>query len=280
MPHINRGVNHLKIPLCRHMPQRSFDSTLVFPRKICYNTSKMRGGLIMAGIGSFLNNLDWWGILGLLLSAVSALTCITLHELSHGYAAYRLGDPTAKNAGRLTLNPIRHIDPIGLVMLLVAKVGWAKPVPIDMRYFKDPKRGMALTALAGPACNLILSFISVGAVSLVWHVMAETGGMVTVIILSFLANMAVLSLGLGLFNLIPIPPLDGSKILLSFLPARACRAVLRWERYVLLLVVALTMAGAFSRPLSWLITHVLGFFCTLTACPEDVLFLLANLFRR
>ena len=93
--------------------------------------------------------MDWWGLLTLLISAAVALLCITLHELSHGFVAWRLGDPTAKNAGRLTLNPIKHLDLFGLLMMLVAKVGWAKPVPVDMRYFKHPKQGMALTALAG-----------------------------------------------------------------------------------------------------------------------------------
>ena len=104
--------------------------------------------------------MDWWGLVGLLVSAVAALFCITFHELSHGFVAYRLGDPTAKNAGRLTLNPIRHIDPIGLLMMLVAKVGWAKPVPVDMRYFKHPKRDMAITALAGPLSNFLLAFLA------------------------------------------------------------------------------------------------------------------------
>lgn len=106
--------------------------------------------------------MDWWGLATLLISVAAALLNITLHELSHGFAAWRLGDPTAKNAGRLTLNPIKHLDPVGLIMMVVARVGWAKPVPVDMRYFKHPKRGMALTALAGPACNFLLAFAAVG----------------------------------------------------------------------------------------------------------------------
>ena len=123
----------------------------------------------MGSISDFLNNMDWWGLLTLLISAAAALLCITLHELSHGFVAWRLGDPTAKNAGRLTLNPIRHLDVVGLLMMLVAKVGWAKPVPVDMRYFKHPRQGMALTALAGPAANFLTALAAVGVSSAVFH---------------------------------------------------------------------------------------------------------------
>lgn len=111
----------------------------------------------MGSISEFLTQMDWYGLIGLLISAAAALLCITFHELSHGFVAYRLGDPTAKNAGRLTFNPIKHLDVIGLVMLLIAKVGWAKPVPVNMRYFKHPKRGMALTAIAGPLSNFAMA---------------------------------------------------------------------------------------------------------------------------
>ena len=123
----------------------------------------------MGSISDFLDNMDWWGLLTLLISAAAALLCITLHELSHGFVAWRLGDPTAKNAGRLTLNPIRHLDVVGLLMMLVAKVGWAKPVPVDMRYFKHPRQGMALTALAGPAANFLTALAAVGVSSAVFH---------------------------------------------------------------------------------------------------------------
>ena len=111
--------------------------------------------------------MDWWGLLTLLVSAVAALLCITLHELSHGFVAWRLGDPTAKQAGRLTLNPIKHLDLAGLAMMLIAKVGWAKPVPVDMRYFKHPKQGMALTALAGPAANFLTALAATAIASLI-----------------------------------------------------------------------------------------------------------------
>ncbi len=225
---------------------------------------------------NFLDHMNWMGLLGLLISAVAAMVCITLHELSHGYVAYRLGDPTAKNAGRLTLNPIRHIDPIGLAMMLIAKVGWAKPVPVDMRYFKDPKRGMAITALAGPVSNFVIALAALVLSSALYRL--HMTGWVGLLILCFLANVAVLSVGLGLFNLIPIPPLDGSKVLFSLLPDRAYRTILRYERFVMILVVVLTMSGALSRPLSWLITGVLRGMCALTDYPLQMLFALLALF--
>jgi len=220
-------------------------------------------------MSDFLRNWDWQGILMLLMSAAASLACITVHELSHGYAAYRLGDPTAKEAGRLTLNPIKHIDPIGLLMMLVAHVGWAKPVPVDMRYFKDPKRGMALTALAGPASNFLLALAVLGAGSLVYRFGPDTAA--TAYLLLFLCYMAVLSTGLGLFNLIPIPPLDGAKIFYAVLPDRLYRTMLRYERYVRFLVLILAWFGVFSGPLNFCIGRTLRGLCALTRFPFALL---------
>lgn len=108
---------------------------------------------------SIWRGLDWSVLTNLLLSVVPALICITLHELAHGYVAYRLGDDTAKRAGRLTLNPLRHIDIMGLLMMIVFKFGWAKPVPVNMWKFKNPKKGMAITAAAGPIANLLIALV-------------------------------------------------------------------------------------------------------------------------
>lgn len=231
----------------------------------------------MVSWNSLFTHMDWYGLLDLLISAAAALLCITFHELSHGYTAYRLGDPTAKNAGRLTLNPVRHIDPFGLVMMLVAKVGWAKPIPVDMRYFKHPKRGMAVTALTGPASNFVLAFLAVALFSLVFRLPAVSDGFLlpAMLVLAFLSNVAILSVGLGIFNLIPISPLDGSKVLFSFLPDRIYMNILRYERYVMIAVLLLTMSGLFSRPLSWLITHVLEGFCSLCGLSQGLEYLLA-----
>ena len=192
--------------------------------------------------------MDWWGLLTLLISAAAALLCITLHELSHGFVAWRLGDPTAKNAGRLTLNPIKHLDLFGLLMMLVAKVGWAKPVPVDMRYFKHPKQGMALTALAGPAANFLTALAATAIASLIYHIAPLHP--VWVAVLCFLSNLALLGVGMGLFNLIPIPPLDGSKVLAAFLPDRQYITLMRYERYGILVLLVLSFVGIGSSLIS------------------------------
>ena len=236
----------------------------------------------MNSFSDFFRDLNIWGLSSALVTAVAALFCITFHELSHGYVAYKLGDPTAKRAGRLTLNPIRHIDPFGLLMMIVAKVGWAKPVPVDPRYFKDPKKGMALTALAGPMSNFILAFAALGLCSLLYHLPirnGEAGSIAFLVLACFLGNIAILSAGLGLFNLIPIPPLDGSKVLYSVLPDRIYGKILRYERYIMLLVIVLTLSGVFSKPLSWLIEHTLTGLCTLTGYPEDMLYVTAYILQ-
>lgn len=219
----------------------------------------------MSSLQEFLNHMDWWGLVELLASAVAALLCITFHELSHGFAAYCLGDPTAKNAGRLSLNPIKHIDPIGFLMMLVAHVGWAKPVPVDMRYFKEPKRGMALTALAGPASNFLLALAVLGLGSLLYRFGPNTTAVAYGLL--FLCYVAILSVGLGLFNLIPIPPLDGAKIFYSVLPDKYYRTMLVYERYVRYLVLAMAWFGVFSGPLDVCIGWALKLLCGITRFP-------------
>lgn len=217
----------------------------------------------------FLEQMDWMGLILFLVSGLACLLCITLHELSHGYVAYRLGDPTAKLNGRLTLNPIPHIDPIGLLMMLTVRVGWAKPVPVDMRNFRVPKRDMAITALAGPVSNLLTALVALGLGSLLYHFAPEHVTVAWAIL--FLSYVAVLSVGLGLFNLIPIPPLDGSKILFSCLPDRAYLTILRYERFVILAVVVLSWAGILSRPLSLGMEVVIGLLCRATQFPFQLL---------
>ena len=173
-----------------------------------------------------------------IFAALAALIALTAHEYCHGYAAYRLGDPTAKSLGRLTLNPIRHLDPIGALCMILFHFGWAKPVPINPRYFKNPKKGFAIVALAGPAINLILSFLSAGAYLLLWALVkdvaftSELGFNVAKNGLLFLFIFHSLNLGFALFNLIPIPPLDGSRLLSVILPPKQYFGLMRYERYI------------------------------------------------
>jgi Zn-dependent protease len=200
------------------------------------------------GIGNIIKNLDWSYLTNLLRSLLPALVCITIHEMCHGLIAYKLGDQTAKNAGRLTLNPIRHIDPFGLLMMAVFGFGWAKPVPVNMMNFKKPKNGMALVALAGPTSNMLLALVAIFLFGLIWST-----GTITKFgteMLFFLFRTAYLSICLGLLNLIPIPPLDGSKILFSILPEKAYFNLMRYEKYGLIVFVLVLWSGIISKPLT------------------------------
>ena len=161
-------------------------------------------------------SIDWTSLAHALLRVIGVFLCLTVHETCHGLAAYALGDPTAKHERRLSLNPLHHIDWFGLAAMLLVGFGWAKPVPVDMRCFKKPKQGMALTALAGPASNLLLAVLLLFAAQLVLGHYVNTA--LCAGALDFLLMTAYMSIGLGLFNLIPISPLDGSKVLFSFLP--------------------------------------------------------------
>ena len=203
---------------------------------------------------TIMDGFDFSYLLSILLGVIPSLLCITLHELSHGLVAYRLGDPTAKLAGRLTLNPIKHLDPIGLLMMLVFHVGWAKPVPVNMNRFRNPKRGMALTALAGPASNLIIAAVFLFLYGLCYSPLRQnaTGRY----FLEMIELTATISIGLAVFNLLPIPPLDGSKILFSFLSDEGYRKLMRYERYASLLLFALVWGGLLGKPLSAAINGV------------------------
>jgi Zn-dependent protease len=223
----------------------------------------------MDQLSTFLSNFDLTQLVVYLVRAAIALFCIVTHELSHGYAALRLGDHTAQRQGRLTLNPIAHIDPLGLLLMIFAGFGWAKPVPVDTRSFRHPKRDMAITALAGPVCNLLTALVALALASLLYHFGSFDTVMVNVLLV--LIYLAVLSVGLGVFNLIPIPPLDGSKVLFSLLPDRAYWTILRYERYVMIVLFALVFFGVLDTPLGALRSGVLQGLCNLTQFPFELL---------
>ena len=196
-------------------------------------------------VQTFWEQFDWAGLLSAVFRVLGVLVCLTVHETCHGLAALALGDPTAKRMRRLSLNPLHHIDWLGLASMVICGFGWAKPVPVDMRYFKRPKAGMAVTALAGPASNFLLAMLLLFFASLTARLAAGEGA---ALLYGFLVNTALLSVGLGLFNLVPIPPLDGSKVLFSLLPERAYYTLMRYERYgmaVLLLLVWLDVGGGY-----------------------------------
>ena len=199
-----------------------------------------------------LNGFDFSGLREILMRVIPALLCITLHELSHGYTAYLLGDDTAKNAGRLTLNPVKHIDPMGLLMMLLFRFGWAKPVPVNMFRFKDPKRGMAVTAFAGPVSNLLICVVFLFLYGLLYYPLALSPklGAASPYVMETVYTTAYISLAMGIFNLLPIPPLDGSKVLYSLLPDSAYMKLMRFERYGILLLWALVGFRVLGNPLS------------------------------
>ncbi len=205
------------------------------------------------------DGFDFTNLLDILLSVVPALICITLHELSHGYVAYRLGDDTAKRAGRLTLNPIKHLDIMGLIMMVIFRVGWAKPVPVNMYKFKNPKRGMAITALAGPVSNILIAVVFLFLYGLL--IIPLSAGAVGQYLLRMMKLTAYISVGLGIFNLIPVPPLDGSKVLFSLMSDESYYKLMRYERYGTIAMVLLVATGILGRPLSaaiqWLYTALI-----------------------
>ena len=200
---------------------------------------------------SIWRGLDWSVLTNLLLSVVPALICITLHELAHGYVAYRLGDDTAKRAGRLTLNPLRHIDIMGLLMMIVFKFGWAKPVPVYMWKFKNPKKGMAITAAAGPIANLLIALVFLFLYGFLFALLHRPGRSLNWL-LEMLYITAYLSVALAIFNIIPIPPLDGSKVLFSCISDRSYTKLMYYERYgmIILLVLVLLLSRTSLDPLS------------------------------
>ena len=206
----------------------------------------------------------------LLLGLPVILLSLSVHEMCHGYAALKLGDPTARNLGRLTLNPIKHIDPIGFICMILFHVGWANPVLINTRNFKKPRRDMALSAAAGPLSNVLLALVFGGLLRLAVWIATEIftedllsipyavlGGSANLsrgfIILAILTAMLYLGVTINfsyaLFNLIPIPPLDGSRIFHVFLPTKWYFGIMRYERIIAVVLLALLWTGVLSSPL-------------------------------
>lgn len=213
------------------------------------------------GLRDFIRSIDLAFLESSLLRLAAVLLCLTVHETCHGLAAYALGDPTARERRRLSLNPLRHIDWLGLAMMLAVGFGWAKPVPVDPRHFKDPKRGMAVTALAGPASNLLLALAAVFLSRALYDYGDWVPSGVLIPLFEFLLyTLAPLSIGLGLFNLLPVPPLDGAKVVGAFLPDRAYFGLMRYERYGMLILLALSWFGVTGNLVSGAILGVYRFF--------------------
>ena len=192
-------------------------------------------------------------IISFLLSVPVIILVLSVHEYAHGYVAKKLGDPTAENLGRLTLNPLKHIDLIGFLMFLVVGVGYAKPVPINSRYFKKPRRDMALVGAAGPISNFLMAILFTGIIKILQVIFsfvpvaavpewtpAALGYAFQILGLGVFYNLAFM-----IFNLIPVPPLDGSRILYAFLPSKALLWVQKYERFFFWGILALFFLSSF-----------------------------------
>ena len=212
-------------------------------------------------------------IISLLLMIPGVLLTLAVHECAHGWMSYQLGDPTARNFGRLTLNPIKHIDPIGFLCMVFFRFGWAKPVPVNARYYKKPRRDMALVAAAGPLSNVIMMVAALFLVYLSYFIYAVSakdaysfgyfwylwqgaegflfpeavGAKLMFLWFTFLMNLAILNASLAVFNLLPIPPLDGSRIAFIFLPVKFYFGIMRYERYIQIAMFALLWIGVFDE---------------------------------
>ena len=214
--------------------------------------------------------LDWSYLTDILLTIIPALICITFHELCHGLTAYKLGDSTAKRMGRLSLNPMKHIDWMGLAMMVVFRFGWAKPVPVNMLNFKNPKKGMAVTALAGPVSNLVLTALMLALYGPLFVLSAVgRGGVVVEILATMVSTTAYLSLALAVFNLLPVPPLDGSKILCSVLSDKAYWKLMIYERYGMILMLLLVSTGVLRTPLSFVTESCFNFLFPIAQVTAD-----------
>ena len=230
---------------------------------------------------SFLNDLPQ-----MLLMLPAILLSLSVHEAAHGFAANKLGDPTAKNLGRLTLNPIKHINPIGFLSMLFFGVGWANPVPINSRYFKNPRKGMAITAAAGPLSNLCLAVIFTILLRLVMipaesliddalmagdiygdQLFANPVFVVLAIFGTILYLGIYLNINLMLFNLIPLPPLDGSRIAYIFLPTDVYFKIMKYERYIMIAFIVLLATGIISVPLGTINGYITDFLYSVTDMP-------------
>lgn len=237
----------------------------------------------MSIITSFIQNLPIY-----LLSLPIILLALSVHETAHGYVAYKLGDHTAKNYGRLTLNPIKHIDIFGFISMLLFHIGWAKPVPVNSRYFKKPKRDMAITGAAGPVSNLLLAvvFLIILRISMIFIAKHYLGEAVAVAVgtatastaytamslLVYILNMGVtLNISLAIFNMLPFPPFDGSRIFYVFLPEKIYFKIMKYEQIIMIVLMVVLFLGFLDGPLNAAFDFIINGLFSLAGMNESEL---------
>lgn len=199
-------------------------------------------------------------LLSCLFIAPGMLIAIIVHECAHGWVSDKLGDPTPRASGRLSLNPIKHLDPVGALCLLIFQVGWAKPVPINTAYYKNRKKGLIATSLAGPVSNFIMAFIF----TLVYGVIVKTGlyaNTVGTVALDLCYCAILINIGLGLFNLIPLPPLDGSNVVAA-LSSKVAGFYRKYYQYTRIVLIVLLITGVLSTPLVYVRNTIVDGMCS------------------
>ena len=195
-----------------------------------------------------LNNFN---PVNLLIKALVLFTALPVHECAYAWVASKLGDNTARNQGRITLNPMKHLDLFGSMAMILVGFGWAKPVPINPRNFKNRKAGMAISSLAGPVSNILMAYIVLILIKVVFY-LGLMNNFNTGVIKEILSYIVLLNIGLGIFNLIPIPPLDGSRIATLFLPTRTYFKIMQYEQYIFIGMIIVIFSGILDRPLAFL----------------------------
>lgn len=212
----------------------------------------------MSQMLSLLRSGDYLSLMIIILSKCFVIfCCMPVHELAHGYVAYKCGDDTAKLKGRLTINPLAHLDLIGTIMILLFGIGYAKPVPVNPARLRHPRRDMALVALAGPVSNLLMGFVSV----FIYYIINAAGSINAGIVALgyFFLYAAQVNVMLAVFNILPIPPLDGAKIFSAVLPDKIYFKIMQYDRYIMIALMILLFTGLLNTPIAWLTNRMLDF---------------------